>query len=127
MSFEYLDLKFLLLEIPEFEKNEFPEKIYSFNILGLNSEKPIVRIDNMLFEGKWYICIDSSLFFIQKLTPLNYYECSPFFQLTFFFNTRKKKQSSFRKIKINYWRNLNNKFIKKRLRLHRIPLLIETR
>ena len=49
------ETQFIFIEIPEFEKNGITSPIIFFNIFGINSEKPVVRLDNFLFEGKWHI------------------------------------------------------------------------
>ena len=118
-----IELECVLLEIPEFEKNVIASSIILFNIVGIQSERPIVRLDNFLFEGKWYNYNSSSFYFSNKKKDYekNYNSNHFFFIGNSFFTT---SLSNFKFIKSNNFDLLNINCIKKRLRLFRIPLII---
>nr|UXY87144.1 hypothetical protein 1634Bnrm1_p104 [Cryptomonas sp.] len=118
------EVKYIILEIPEFEKILIPDKIVYFNIFGIFSEKPVLRIDNLLFEGKWYVCMHSSAFYSKEVkTNVNNEDTSKLFLFSED-NPREKNNSKFDLIKLNCLHLTSNNFIGKRLRLYRIPLLI---
>jgi hypothetical protein len=110
--------EYVFLEIPEFQKKGIGNSFIYFKILGLNSERPIVRLDNSLFEGKWYNFNSSSfLFSNKKIIKINNY-----FLNQFLFT---KNSASYNSKKINNFELLKINCIKKRLRLYRIPLNID--
>ena len=118
-----IELEYILLEIPEFEKNIIASSVVFFNIFGINSEKPVVRLDNFLFEGKWYYYNSSSFFFSNKKKSYKN-SCNnnhSFFTGNSFF---RNSSNDLNFIKNNNFKLLNVNCIKKRLRLFRIPLVI---
>ena len=44
---------FFQIEIPELENREVVHKNVSFKIFGLDSERPIIRMNNYFYQGKW--------------------------------------------------------------------------
>jgi hypothetical protein len=109
----------IIIEIPEFESLILTDKFSTFKITGIETEKPIIRLDNFLFEGKWYYNKDPIFFFKKKEKSL--------LQSNFknFLISNNKNKFSEQKLKIfslNDHKNLNL-ISHKRLRLFRIPLI----
>nr|UXY88131.1 hypothetical protein Cry52Nrm1_p107 [Cryptomonas curvata] len=116
--------QFIFIEIPEFEKNGITSPIIFFNIFGINSEKPVIRLDNLLFEGKWYNCNNSLILGMtnKSITKNDSYSPQFFFIGSSFFTN---DSTDYNKVKLNNFQLMNVNCIKKSLRLYRIPLLID--
>ena len=56
----------LILEIPEFEGFNWTSMYSNFKIKGIESENPLIRYDNYIFEGKWISVTNSRFFFSKK-------------------------------------------------------------
>jgi hypothetical protein len=117
--------QFIFIEIPEFEKNGMTSPIIFFNIFGINSEKPIIRLDNFLFEGKWHNYSTSLFLGMTNKTNTKNSSYSPqfFFMGNSFFTN---ESTNYNKVKLNNFQLMNINCIKKSLRLYRIPLLIDS-
>nr|UXY87632.1 hypothetical protein CcurKRNrm1_p102 [Cryptomonas curvata] len=116
--------EYVFLEIPEFQKNGIGNSVIFFKIFGINSERPIIRLDNTLFEGKWYNVNDSSFLLINK--KKNQIDDCLLNQFLFIGNSFFIKNSfKFNSKKTNNFELLNVNCIKKRLRLYRIPLIVD--
>jgi hypothetical protein len=99
--------KHFSLEIPEFEGFYLTDDIYIFRIYGIESEKPIVRINQFLFEGKWIFLQFMPIILSERYLGNNDDELQK----------KSKKQCKISKLCLNDE--------KKVLRLYRIPLLIK--
>jgi hypothetical protein len=123
MSYEE-EIQYIILEIPEYETSGTPSSIFYFNIYGINSEKPLIRLDNFIFEGKWYNCSNSPNLFssciqekIEKICNTNLFVLSE--NSSCLLDSTKLSI-----IQISQFETIPINFVKKRLRLHRIPLLV---
>jgi hypothetical protein len=56
----------LIIEIPEFDGFNWTSMYSNLKIKGIESETPLIRLDNYLFEGKWISVINSSFFLSKK-------------------------------------------------------------
>jgi len=114
----------LVIEIPEFEGNENHENFSSFKIYGIESEKPVVRINENIFEGKWFSPSTFSLFFTEKKNLSS----DNFLKEKIIYEPDKKNYGKFKKLKIlNKHKALKiyQSLLPKRLRLYRLPLCIK--
>jgi hypothetical protein len=110
----------VIIEIPEFEGLILTDKFSKFKIIGIETEKPIIRLDNYIFEGKWYYDSNSVFFFQKKETTfLNWNQ--KIRPLIFSKSKYIKKKMGFFFFD-NFNENLNF-FSNKRLRIFRIALL----
>lgn len=57
---------FIFLEIPEFEGLNWTSMFSKFKIKGIQSENPVIRLDNFLFQGRWVINKKSNQSFLSK-------------------------------------------------------------
>nr|UXY86723.1 general transcription factor 3C polypeptide 6 [Cryptomonas paramecium] len=114
------ETKYLIIDIPELEKKNFLFSNIIFKIFGIESEKPILRLNNFLFESKWYIPTENFIFLKTKKSD-NFcnFSCSieqkSFLSSSEFFNYYSYKSKQYSKQK--------KTFIRKCLRLYRIPFL----
>jgi len=56
-----------ILEFPELEGKINHKKFSFFKIYGVNSEKPIVRMNNCIYEGRWLLSEKFPFFFFKNL------------------------------------------------------------
>ncbi|ABW97900.1 hypothetical protein HAN_1g55 (nucleomorph) [Hemiselmis andersenii] len=110
---------YVILEIPEFKGMNVADKFKKIKITGLETEKPIVRIDNFVFQGKWYFNNNSIFFSFSKNVEKINEDRKKFFSL-FRLKRKNKNKSSFVS-KLGFSNQLGF-FLKKRLRLYRLSL-----
>jgi len=102
---------FIFLEIPEFEGFFLDEKIKAMRLYGLDSEKPLLRLNNFLFEGKWIFFLYNPILFSRHIE-----------------NKKMNKKKFISNVFIKkYFKIDKHRFSveKKILRFYRIPLLIK--
>lgn len=117
---------FFQIEIPELENREIIHKNIFFNIIGLESERPLIRINNHFYQGKWvsgknFIILPSKNTKVPELTIKSRY----------FFFPKNTKKTKIKKISINKDRitqcpTSEYIIIGKKLRLYRIPLVVSS-
>jgi len=110
---------YVILEIPEFKGMNLTNKFNKIKITGIETEKPIVRLDNFVFQGKWYSSNNSIFYSIYK-NPENIKIKKEKFFSFLELKSKNKKNSKFLS-------NLSHSnqfgfFLKKRLRLFRISM-----
>jgi hypothetical protein len=114
---------FIFVEIPEFEGFFLNERVKVIRLYGVESEKPLLRLNNFLFEGKWVFFLYKPLLFskqieknkkrkIRRKIILNFVEKNEKFTSKVFFKKYLKSDKNIFSIE------------KKILRFYRIPLLI---
>lgn len=116
-------LRFVKIEIPEFEDREMVDKNLCFQIYGLEQERPLVRINNSFYQGKWYPENNFVIFSEKKIEiPTIPVQIDPVL-----FEEKKKTKIKIIKLKtdsrINN-SNQQNQNILKKLRLFRIPIIV---
>lgn len=116
---------FFQIEIPELENREVTHKKVSFKIFGLESERPLIRMNNYFYQGKW-VFGKNFIIFQSKNTKLSEFTIKS----NFFVFPKNKKKTKIKTIAID--KNQLNwspspKYIitSKKLRLYRIPLLVK--
>jgi len=112
-------VEIIVMEIPEFESNEFHKKFSFFKIYGMESEKPIVRMNEYIFEGKWFFSSSSPFYFTSK----QFYEFGKkkFYLMNHRNNKNSPENRNLSKCQIS---KIQKSLLQKRLRLHRLPLFI---
>jgi hypothetical protein len=115
---------YLKIEIPEFEDRNSCEKISYFKIYGIEKERPLIRINNYFFQGRWVKKQNFLIFTRKKIEFLNLISnsSSPLFK------EKKKLKIKLIKLKKNYKKNKGyskNFFVSKKLRLYKIPLVVK--
>ncbi|AFP65414.1 hypothetical protein CMESO_241 (nucleomorph) [Chroomonas mesostigmatica CCMP1168] len=114
---------YLTIEIPEFDEITFTEKFTFIRITGIESEKPILRLNNYLFEGKWFHSPASTFVFSKEKINLFQSEKKTF-SIDFFCDKKLKNlQQKFKILNSEFLSEPFGFFLYKRLRLHRIPLV----
>jgi len=114
-----LDNTYIVLEIPEFRGMNLTDKIKKIKITGFETEKPIVRLDNYVFQGKWYLNTNSIFFSISKnIEKINEKTFLSILKLKN--KSKNKKKSKF--FSKSGFLNQFGFFLKKRLRLYRLSL-----
>jgi hypothetical protein len=113
----------LKIEIPEFENRESICENFYFKIYGIEKERPLIRINNNFYQGKW-VLIKNFVIFTRK----NFHIPGLSFTTDDFLFTEKNK-IKIKKIKLK--KNLtsfklNNISSCKKLRLYRLPLTIKS-
>jgi hypothetical protein len=110
---------YLKIEIPEFEDRNSSEKIGYFRIYGIEKERPLIRINNYFFQGRWVKKKNFVIFTRKKIEFLNCISnsSSPLFK------EKKKFKIKLIKLKKNNT-NSKNFFVSKKLRLYKIPLIV---
>jgi len=113
---------FIFVEIPEFEGFFLDEKVKAMRLYGVESEKPLLRLNNFLFEGKWIFFLYKPLLFSKQIEK-NKKKIKKNFILNFAKKNEKFTSNVFLK---KYFKSDKNIFSieKKTLRFYRIPLLI---
>lgn len=119
------DSIFLTIEIPELEGIIVIDKFTNFRISGIITENPVVRLDNYIFEGKWFYSTDSIFCFPKKKknlieTGIKNFSNDFLDKIEF-----KQFQKKFRVIDLKNFHVSLNFLSNKRLRLHRVPLLFQ--
>ncbi|AEA38760.1 hypothetical protein CPARA_1gp102 (nucleomorph) [Cryptomonas paramecium] len=114
------ETKYLIIDVPELEKKNFLFSNVIFKIFGIESERPVLRLNNFLFESKWYIPTESFIFLktkkLDNFCNLFYsIEQKSFLSSFSFFNYYSQKSKQYSKQK--------KTFVRKCLRLYRIPFL----
>lgn len=117
---------FFQIEIPEFENREIIHKNIFFKIIGLESERPLIRINNHFYEGKWvsgknFIILPSKNTKVPELTIKS--------KCIFFPKNTKKikiKTISIKKDRITQFPTSDYIITGKKLRLYRIPLVVSS-
>jgi len=115
---------YLKIEIPEFEDRNSCEKISYFKIYGIEKERPLIRINNYFFQGRWVKKQNFLIFTRKKIEFLNLISnsSSPLFK------EKKKLKIKLIKLKKNFKKNKGyskNFFVSKKLRLYKIPLVVK--
>ena len=111
---------YITVEIPEFKGMDYTNVFKKFHIKGIETESPVIRLDNYIFEGKWVS--DPNLFFLnsqyKSLHTERNMKSSLLLELTGVKNTF--KPTKFLK-RINLF-NQSSIFSHKKIRLYRIPM-----
>jgi len=125
-----MNLNFLIhyveFEIPELEDREMVGRSFFLKIHGIEYERPLIRINNKLYEGKW-VLKNSYFVFSKENTKL------PSLQVNIDRTLFEKNPKIKVKI-IELKKNLNSKKIysnssicSKKLKLYRIPLTLNSK
>ena len=117
------NIHFVKIEIPEFEDREMIDKNLCFQIYGLEQERPLVRINNSFYQGKWFPENNFVIFSEKKIEIFNI----PIQIDPKLFEEKKKTKIKIIKLKTDSRINSSNQedqSIHKKLRLFRIPLIV---
>jgi hypothetical protein len=115
---------YLKIEIPEFEDRNSNEKIGYFKIYGIEKERPLIRINNYFYQGRWVKKKNFVIFTRKKIEFLKLISNSN----SSLFKEKKKFKIKLIKLKKNFKKNntdSKNFFSSKKLRLYKIPLVIK--
>ena len=117
--------QYLKLEVPELENRESLSEHFNFKIYGIEKERPLIRINNNFYQGKWIVKKNFIVFTKKETTISNLLvQMDPFL----FEDSLKVK---IRKIKLKKEikssdKNLETFATNKKLRLYRLPLIIKS-
>lgn len=120
-----INLQYLKLEIPELENRELLSEHFCFKIYGIEKERPLIRINNNFYQGKW-ILKKNFIIFTRKETkiPQLYVQKD-----TFLFEDSLKvkiKKIRFKKELKSSNKNLECVATNKKLKLYRLPLIVKS-
>ena len=112
------------IEIPELENRELLDKDLYFKIYGIENERPLVRINNNFYEGRW--CFQKSFIIFTKNNN-KIPELSVQSSKLFFVEKKKEKIKTIelKKISKSKKKFYNNIVVSKKLKLYRIPLIVK--
>ena len=120
-----INSQYLKLEVPELENRESLSEHFNFKIYGIEKERPLIRINNNFYQGKWIVKKNFIVFTKKETTISNLLvQMDPFL----FEDSLKVK---IRKIKLKKEikssdKNLETFATNKKLRLYRLPLIIKS-
>lgn len=99
--------KLIFIEFPEFEGHFIDESLKILKIYNIESEKPLVRFNNLIFQGKWVFI--------------------PYSKFVLYIKNKKlrNKNNLIKLIRHSYIKKNFLKINKKILFLYRIPLTIK--
>ena len=117
--------QYLIIEIPEFENREIIGNDIYFKIYGIEKERPLVRINSSLYEGKWFFR-KGFLIFTKKDIKLSKLPLRPNHS-TFFWGSSKIRKIELGKSLKSSRLGFNYNVCYKKLRLYRIPLIINNK
>jgi hypothetical protein len=115
---------FIFVEIPEFEGFFLDEKVKVMRLYGVESEKPLLRLNNFLFEGKWIFFLYRPMLFSKQIENKKERKIRKNFILNFLKKNDKFTENVFFKKNFKIDKNIFS-IEKKILRFYRIPLLIK--
>ena len=117
-------LNYLKIEIPEYDDRISSQKIEYFQIYGIEKERPLIRINNCFFQGRWVKKKNFIIFTRKKIKFLDFLSKSD----SSIFEKKKKLKIKFIKLKKKFKnKNFkpNNFFVSKKLRLYKLPLIVK--
>ena len=116
------DSNYIKIELPSQEN--LNNQIFLFKIYGIEQDRPLVRINNLFYQGKW-ICKKNFVIFTENKTKI--FETLLKTKSVFF---KKRKRVKIKIIDLNTSIekkkfDSENSIVCKKLKLYRIPVLIK--
>jgi len=117
--------RYFKIEIPEFEGRKTIYTHFFLKIFGIELERPLIRINNDFYHGKW-ILEKNYVIFNSRNTKTSEIINKP----TCFFFQRNEKKTGIKKILVEKNQKTRNLYSSdiigcKKLRLYRIPMVVK--